>query len=180
MRSLCLAVAMGFAAALISIGLLGVLPALARESEITEPVGPATPQQGPWDPPLTIEGVVTLTLKIEITDLAGNPVGEGQHGGRVSCNSNGRCTHATELQLNGIEYMYRFEERQAVDPSERTAVAEGTGTIDANGKKERFLFTATFEDNRDGTLAVRYEASRPDASYIVPKSPGTLEFQYKR
>lgn len=42
--------------------------------------------------------------------------------------------------------------------------------------KERFIFTATFLNNRDGTLWVRYEASRPEASFIIPKAAGTVYF----
>jgi hypothetical protein len=174
-----LVVTLGLGGVFVLIGLLGVSPALARESEITQPVGPATRWQPPPNlPPVTI--VTTLTYNIDITDLAGNPVGQGEHGGQVTCNSNGRCVHATELQLNGIAYKYRFEERQAVDTVARSAVVRGTGTIDSNGKKERFSFTATFQDNGGGTVAVRYEASRSDASYIVPAAPGTLEFRYRR
>ena len=47
----------------------------------------------------------------------------------------------------------------------------------ARVKKSGFLFTATFQDNQDGTVSVRYEASRPDASFIIPQAPGRLEFR---
>ena len=124
--------------------------------------------------------VFTDLLDIEITDLSGNVVGEGQHEGKVRCSGNSNCSQATQLQLNGIEYEYKFKARQALDPDERRAVVEGTGTIVRDDKKERFLFTATFEDNRDGTVRVRYEASRPDASFRVPKSPGTFGIYSRR
>ena len=56
----------------------------------------------------------------------------------------------------------------------------GKGTVSNDGQKERFLFTATFENNRDGTVAVRYEASRPDASFVIPRVPGRFEISRRR
>ena len=115
-----------------------------------------------------------------ITDLAGNPVGEGEHRGEIRCDGN-NCSQATNLQITlpltwTGEYEYRFTARQAVDPDERSAVVAGEGTWSNNGESERFSFTASFRDNRDGTVWVKYEASRSDASLIIPAAPGRLEF----
>lgn len=107
---------------------------------------------------------------VAITDPGGALVGEGSHRGQLLCNN--RCSHQTQLEVNGIAYQYRFEVRQALDPDAGVVVVSGRGTLSDGGQKERFSFTATVEDNRDGTVWVRYDASRPDASFVVPETPG--------
>jgi hypothetical protein len=173
-HSFLLAVIMGLAAMFISLGLLGLAsPALAQEpeAELNVPVAQATPD-------VNVSFTVFFTdpgFNIQITDLAGNPVGEGEHGGQVRCNRN-NCSQATQLQLNGITYEYKFKTRQDVDPIARRVIVSGKGTLFTNGRSERFEFVAIFQDNQDGTVTVRYEASRPDASFIIPRSPGRFEF----
>jgi hypothetical protein len=70
--------------------------------------------------------------------------------------------------ISTAEYQYKFKTWQAHDLDARRLVVAGSGTILNGDQKERFLFTATIQDNRDGTLAVTYVASRPDASFIIP------------
>jgi hypothetical protein len=178
MRSLWLAVIIGLGGVFVSIGVLGMSPALAQELEVTRSVSLA-PAQPPPSGDFSIIVVFTDPLNIEITDLAGNVLGEGQYEGQVRCNRNGNCSQATQLQLDGIAYEYKFKTRQAVDPVAGRVIVEGTGTIVKDGQRERFLFTATFQDYRDGTVASRYEASMPDASFIVPESRGTFKI-YRR
>lgn len=117
----------------------------------------------------------------EVTDLVRNPVGEGIHTGAVKC-KNGHCNKKTQLDLDlggsttdFVTLEYKFHALQAVDVEARRAVVSGSGTITSPGQKERFSFYATFQDNGDGTVNVRYDASRPDASFIIPGSPGSVE-----
>jgi hypothetical protein len=74
------------------------------------------------------------------------------------------------------EYEYKAASLRAFDPGSETAVVAGTGTSSNGGKKERFTFTAAFQNNGDGTLSASYSASRPDASFHIPSSPGEMEF----
>jgi len=180
-QSFLLAVVIGFATVLISLGALGMMaPALAQGPELEKNVPVAQPP--PPDDDWFFIIVFTDPAKIEITDLTGNPAGEGTHVGEVRCNRN-NCSQKTQLDLTlpltdpwSVEY--KFTTRQALDPVEERAVVEGQGTISSRrGQKERFSFTATFQNNRDGTVWVRYEASRSDASFIIPRAPGRLEFQ---
>jgi hypothetical protein len=180
-----LAVIGGLTAVLISIGLLGLSPALANEGELSGPVRQAAPEQPP--PPeddFTWGVVFTDPAIIDVEDLSGEVIGEGVHLGEVRCNGD-KCSQKTQLQFTPFfadpaEYEYKFSTRQALDPKKEKVVVAGTGTISSNGQKERFLFTATFRHNRDGTVWVKYEASRPDASFIIEKSPGTFSFSSRR
>lgn len=117
----------------------------------------------------------------EVTDLSGNFVGQGVHVGEVRC-KNGHCNKRIQLDLSlsqpltdVVTLEYRFTTLQALVPEDGRAVVSGTGTIFSRSQQERFLFTATFQDNGDGTVWVRYEASRPDASFIIPRAPGSFE-----
>jgi hypothetical protein len=119
-------------------------------------------------------------VSIEIMGLSGNVVGEGIHGREIRCNRN-KCSQQTVLSFglpltDPIVYEYKFTTRQVLDPEEERVVVSGKGRITSRGQKERFSFTATFQNNKDGTVWVRYEASRPDASFIIPRSPGTFQF----
>jgi hypothetical protein len=188
MRSVLLAVMMGLGAVFVSIGVLGMSPAQAHELELT-----GSPSLAPAQPPPPDDddlGFVALyftePLTIQITDLSGNVVGEGVHGGEVRCNRN-NCSQTTQLIYTipltdwlWSEYEYKFTTRQAIDPVEERVVVGGTGTISSRGQKERFSFTAVFQNNRDGTVWVRYEASRPDASFIIPAAPGTFSISSRR
>ncbi len=178
-----LAVMGGLAAVLISIGLLGLSPALAHEGELSGPVRQAAPEQ---PPPVNIVSVVVFTdpAIIDVEDLSGEVIGEGVHLGEVRCNGD-KCSQKTQLQFTPFftdpaVYEYKFTTRQALDPEAERVVVAGKGTISSNGQKERFLFTATFENNRDGTVSVTYVASRPDASFMIPKSPGTFAIFSRR
>jgi hypothetical protein len=177
--SFLLAVTIGVVAVALLIGLADTSPALALAGEATEPMSldPLAQPAAPGDD-LLFGVLFTDDSTVQITDLSGNVVGEGVHGGEVKCKRKS-CSHKTYLSF-GIPpaeptvYGYKFATKQALDPEEERAVVAGTGTISSQGQKERFTFTATFQNNRDGTVWVRYEASRPDASFIVPKAPGTF------
>ena len=167
---LILTVVMALAAVLLLIGLMDVSSANAQENPGASPVRP---------PEFEFVVFLTDTLPVDITDLSGIPLPhQGQHGGRVSCHGE-KCNQKTQLSFitEEAKYEYKFSTRLALDPVERRAVVAGTGTISTSGHKERFSFTATFEDLRDGTLYVRYEASNPGASFIIPSSPGRFEIR---
>jgi hypothetical protein len=110
-----------------------------------------------------------------VQDLGGIAIGEGQHTGEVWCREN-NCNKKTRLDLlvgpDRVGYEYQFKSLQALDPEARRSVVAGTGTAYMGRERVSFLFTATFEDNRDGTIKVTYVASRPEASFIIPRSPG--------
>ena len=185
-RSFLLAVAVGFAALVVSLGLLEMSPALALERAGTDSVRLDAPAQAPPnDDDLQFIAFFTDDLSIEITDLSGKVIGEGGHGGAVRCNRN-NCSQETQLQFTvpltdpDLVYEYKFTTRKALDPASRIAVVGGRGTISSHGQKERFLFTATFRDNGGGTVAIRYEASNPDASFIIPEAPGTFSISGRR
>jgi hypothetical protein len=173
-HSLVLAVAVGLAALFITLGLLAITSSVLAQG--AEPEGTVPVSQAPNDDIIIIV-VFTDPLSIPITDLSGNVIGEGTHIGNARCKSN-KCNQNTELQFTipftGLVYAYKFTTRQAFDPEAGRAVVAGTGTISSRGQKERFSFTATFQDNGDGTVSATYDASRPDASFIVPRSPGTF------
>jgi hypothetical protein len=178
LRSFLLAVAMGVVAVVILIDLLEISPALALERVETEPMYLDPPAQPPPpnDDNLQFIAFFTDELTIQITDLSGNVVGEGVHGGELRCNRD-NCSQKTYLSF-GVSlteptvFEYKFTTGQVLDSVEERAVVGGTGTISSRGQKERFSFIATFQNNRDGTVSVRYEASRPDASFIIPEAPG--------
>jgi hypothetical protein len=177
--SFLLAVAISVVAVAISIGSLEISPALALERAGAEPVYLDPLAQSPPPDHLQFVAVFTDDLAVEITDLGGVVVGEGVHGGRVKCNSTS-CSQHTYLRFDAASpepsvYEYRFATRMAIDPVAEAVVVGGTGTISSNGQKERFSFTATFQNNGDGTVSVTYIASRPDASYIIPEAPGTFD-----
>ena len=175
-QSLSLAVIIGLAVAAISLGLLGLTsPAVAQGQ--TESVNLAPRAQAQPDFVITI--IFTDPFSVEIQDLSGNVIGEGDHEGKVRCNGD-NCNRNTQLTFgipltDPFEIEYKFTSRQAFDPEAAALVVAGTGTIASRGQKERFSFTATFRDNRDGTVSVTYVASRPDASFRIPRTPGTFE-----
>ena len=131
-------------------------------------------------PELELQYRIPLTdpdyIALEILDLSGNILGEGLHFGRVKCNGD-NCSQQTTIVLDGVEYTYKFSSREAHNPDERRLVVAGRGTLTNGRQKERFSFTATFEDNRDGTVKTTYFASRPDASFVVPETPGRFEIR---
>lgn len=117
---------------------------------------------------------------VEVYDLSGSLIGEGKHEGILKCVAE-NCSHKAVLYFttpptNIAEYEYKFKNIQAVDLDARRVIVSGEGTISNNGQKDRFQFTATFQDNGDDTLSVRYEASTPNASFSIPEYPGTLTF----
>lgn len=176
--SFLLAVAISAVAVGFSIGLMEISPALAQERAGAESMQLDPLAQSPPPDHLQFAAVFADDLTVQITDLGGNVVGEGVHGGRVKCNS-ASCSQQTYLRIEIAPaepsmYEYRFATRLAIDPVAEVVVVGGTGTISSNGQKERFSFTATFQNNGDGTVWVSYEASRPDASFTVPEAPGTF------
>ncbi|MEZ4619837.1 MAG: hypothetical protein R2867_30640 [Caldilineaceae bacterium] len=84
------------------------------------------------------------------------------------------------IPLTDWSFEYKFTTRQVVDPTAERVVIAGTGTIFTGGKREQFTFIATMQNNRDGTIFIKYEASRPDASFILPKAPGTFTLSKRR
>jgi hypothetical protein len=184
--SLLLAVAMGVVAVVISIGLPEMSSALALEPAGTEPMylDPLAQPPPPNADDFQFVAFFTDDLTVQITDPSGNVVGEGVHGGEVKCKRNG-CSQQTYLSFGlplaeSTVYEYKFTTRLALDPEEERVVVEGKGTISSRGQKERFSFTATFQNNRDGTVSVGYVASRPDASFIIPRAPGTFSIISRR
>lgn len=179
-----LAVAMGLAAAIIWLTFLEVSSALALEGEGTHPVLLEQPELQQPEPSLIVGVFFTdPAFDIPIMDLMGNEIGEGRHSGKLRCILN-YCSQQTQLSftstsplISTAEYEYKFKTWQARDLDERRLVVAGSGTILNGDQKERYLFTATIQDNRDGTLSVRYEASRADASFEIREAPGRLEFR---
>jgi hypothetical protein len=151
----------GLAAVFILTGILGAIPVRAQPPE-KEP---------------SYATFFTNTDQIQLQDLSGAVVGEGTHLGKMMCNTS-NCSQKTEVQLDFTVFFtdpaaiaYKFGTRQAHDPEARRVVVDGSGTLTTDRMKEKFRFTATFEDNRDGTVTVIYEASRPDVSFIIT-APG--------
>lgn len=170
---LLLTVAIGFAAVLLFVGLMDVSSANAQGNASVLPV-----QRQKYDFGFEILATVVFTdpASVEITDLAGEILGEGQHVGELVCHGD-NCNKKTQLSFEGTEYEYKYSTRLAIDPEARRVVVAGIGTISNSEKKKRFSFTAIFEDNRDGTVNVIYQASRPDASFIIPRAPGGFDIR---
>lgn len=178
-RSLSLAVVIGLAVVFLSLDLWGTESVLAQEPQKQTLTGPPNLELAPRMQPLPqIVHVVVFTdpANHAVLDLAGNSIGEGVHLGEVRCKGD-NCNHKTQLDLlvgsERIGYEFQFKTLLTLDIEGRRSVVAGIGTI-SGPQKERFSFTATFEDNRDGTVSVTYIASRPDASFIIPSSPGTF------
>jgi hypothetical protein len=163
-----LAVMIGFAAVLFWIGLIDVSSTLAQGQ-----YGISAFQPPPDDYVFTF--YTTEPLKIPIQDLSGNEIGEGVHTGKVRCTM-GICSQKTELILFDTQYVYQFQAGQFFDSVDRRVIVSGKGTISNLDHKERFQFVAVFQDNRDGTLSIRYEASTPAASFMIPRIPGRMRF----
>lgn len=175
--------AMVSAAVIFCSALFMVSPASALEGPGLNPVLLEQPDLQPAEPYVSIRsGSLNEDPSIEILimDLSGNPIGSGRHSGDLRCIL-GTCNQSTSLSISSpqtdtAEVEYRFMSLQADDPIARLLVVAGSGTILTGQQKEKFQFTATIQDNLDGTLAFRYEASRPDASFLIPGTPGRLEF----
>lgn len=172
-RYILLALISGLAAVLIWTGLLGASTAQAQQSQSTFAqqelaIGPTG---------LIFTASFTDPSELSILDPSGNAVGKGTKLGEVKCNIS-VCNHKIDVHIDlttdSAVLEYKFRTRQALDLESRRAVVEGTGTIGSDGMKEGFLFTATFQDNRDGTVSATYEASRPDASFMIPNAPGSF------
>ena len=169
---------------IISIGLLGLTPARAQEQGVTDSARQTTPaQQAQTIYRVTVD--FTPSTSVSIMDRMGNVISEvGTHGGQLRCNDN-NCNQKTQVIVDPsatdpVVYEYRFMTRQVFDPVQQTVIVAGTGTVSSGGAKERFSFTATFADNRDNeTISVIYDASRPDASFIILKSPGTFSIDFR-
>jgi hypothetical protein len=160
---------LGLAAVFILIGLFAAAPAQA---------------QAPAKEP-SYEVVFTHAVPSLVRDLGGVVVGEGTQLGKLMCNTS-NCSQKVEVEIyygtyltNLLSIEYKFATRLADNPEERTVVVDGSGSITLDRMKERFRFTATFHDNRDGTVKATYEASRPDASFIIT-SPGSFIIESRR
>jgi hypothetical protein len=174
LRSLLLAGVIGLAAVFILLGLLGgTSVVLAKEQDLTGRANLAQMAQAPSQEFALVATVYFSPAPTLVTDLAGNVIGLGGHTGEVRCWAT--CNKKTQLDLLADGYEYQFKTLQALDPEARRMVVAGKGTIYSDHQKATFLFTATFEDNGDGTVAVTYVASSPDASFVIPKAPGTFE-----
>lgn len=126
--------------------------------------------------------VFTDTASIPISDLSGNIVGEGTHLGALMCKTS-NCSQKIEIDFDitlvftDLYHLeYKFTSRQEHDPDEKRLIVGGKGSLTTDHMKERFSFTAIFEDNRDGTVDATYNASRPDASFRVT-SPGSFAIE---
>ena len=122
----------------------------------------------------------TDTALTQYTDLSGNLIGEGVHVGELRCVGD-HCNQKIEFEpatpgpgTEPLVYEYKFKSKQAFDPVTETVVVSGTGTISSGSSKIRFAFTGTLQNNGDGTVYVRYDASTPVASFIFPAAPGTF------
>ena len=179
-QAILLAAVIGFAALYVLLDLLlAVAPVSAREQvQVVAKTTNLAPSARPV-PEFTYTIVLTDPSFILIYDLSGDPVGEGVHLGKVKCKGD-NCSQTTSLDLEGTVYEYRFTTRLAQDPEARRVVVEGTGTLTSGRQKERFSFSATFEDNRDGTVSSTYSASRPDASFSILATSGMFEVTRKR
>lgn len=182
--SLLLALVIGVVAFALWFGLLRApSPAVAQEVALSAPRKIAPRMQAPPDYELVAFVVFTDPAVIEVMDLSGNVIGEGQHQGAVRC-SVINCSGKIQLHLIGstspLAYEYKFRTPRALDPEAESLVVAGTGTISDRGQKERFLFTATFQNNRDGTVSVTYVASRPDASFRIAAAPGAFTITRRR
>jgi hypothetical protein len=171
----------GLAAVLVALGLMEMSRVLVQARTGTKVVrwDPLAQPPPPDDDDLTFIAFFTDELSI-VMDLSGNMIGEGTHGGEIRCNSS-HCSQKTQLDFSSGPYVtrtyeYKFTTRQALDREAERAVVGGKGTISGGRQKERFSFTATFQNNQDGTVSIRYEASRPDASFVIPRAPGRLLF----
>lgn len=176
-----LAMIISLVALFILIDLLGTAaPVMAQQQEVVsaKAVEPQQAKPSQVEIDYTIYTTDPRRSLVQIQDLSGNMKGEGLHFGRVKCKGD-NCSQSTTLVLDGAEYDYKFSYRQAHDPEARRLVVQGTGYVTNDRQKERFLFTAVFEDNRNGTFRTTYEASRPDASFIVPSTPGNFEIGSK-
>jgi len=114
----------------------------------------------------------TNTSPTNYTDLSGNSLGDVVHVGELLCVGN-VCSQKIEVETTET-VVYKFKTLQAFDASANRVVVGGTGTTSSDGQKTKFAFTATFEDNGDGTVWVRYETSAPGTSFIFPRVPGTF------
>ena len=170
-----LVVAINVSAVVMPMGFLET--SLALEQAGAEPMYLETLPQAPPNAPRFV-AFFADDFVVEIMDLGGNLVGQGIHGGAVKCGGS-RCNQRTDLSFGtaseeSVVYEYRFTTNIAIDPEAERVTVGGNGTISSNGQKERFSFTATFQNNGDGTVLVTYLASRPDASFIIAAAPGTF------
>jgi hypothetical protein len=176
MRSLLWAVIIGVTACSVLVGLLGMSPVEAKVPEEKPAAAISHLAMQPPDEPIVVIVVFTDPQPIPIYGLSNStPLGEGIHVGEVRCNQR-NCTKSTQLELEATTLSYKYSTRLAVDQSDRRAVVAGTGTIDGQGKKKRFSFTATFQDNEDGSIRATYVASDPNASVLIPSVPGAMVF----
>lgn len=133
---------MDFAAVLIWMVLIEVSSALALEGAGTDPVLLEQPaQQQPPEEDIIVTIVFTDPASTQITDLSGNPLGEGTHEGELRCNLI-NCSQKTQLSFGipltrPVEYEYKFTTRQALDPEQARAVVAGSGTLSNGDRKSR-------------------------------------------
>jgi hypothetical protein len=172
-KALVLATVFGLAVLFMTLHWLGQAPAVqAREQVLTEPVkASSSMQQAPF-PEFDIIDLPVVTT--DTLDLGGNVLGLGVYDGKLKCNGD-NCNQKASLELLGTSYEYKFSTRQASDPTGGSLIVAGTGTLTSNGHKQRFTFFASFINNLDGTIFSRYDASIPEASFIIPRAPGTMK-----
>ena len=181
-----LAVIIAFAALFTMLDVFGkAAPAAAsgQERAAARAEEPAQRAKPTADPILDVAVVTTGDIEnlVQITDLSGAILGEGLHIGRVKCTGD-NCSQRMTIELieliepgyEGKSYEYKFSSRLAISEEDRRVVVGGVGTLTSGQQKERFTFTATFEDNRDGSFASTYVGSRPDVSFIIPRTRGSF------
>jgi len=177
-RTILLAVVISLAVLVATFSVLGAAPALAQGSEPSSlaPYSQAQSDDDNW----SFGVYFTDPVSIGISDLSGNLLGEGELVGEARC-SGANCSQTTRLTYTGpyftdtIVIEYNFSFLRSVNAEEEHVVVDGMGTINRLGQSERFSFRATFRNNGDGKIYARYDASLPEASVILPSTPGTFE-----
>lgn len=170
-RALVLATMFGVGALLMLLQLFGQAPGvMAREKALTGPEGVSQAPAAKPDYDISWKPVPSHLLILDSSGIAL----AGTYGGELKCIGD-NCTHKMSLELADTVYEYRFSTRQALDLLEERVIVAGVGTATNERQKEKFSFVATFEINIDGTVWSRYDASRLDASFVIPKASGPLE-----
>lgn len=170
-------------AAVLSLALVALMSVSSAHAEgFDRPESPPAASVDQMQPEPSVGYHIWLTdeLSVEITDLDGTTVGTGMQMGEVLCRN--KCSKSILVDVYYAEMgsqrsiRYQFTTRQAADPNARRVVVGGKGAIQNAGKNDKFTFTATFEDKGGGAIMARYEASMPEASFIVPESAGRMIF----
>jgi hypothetical protein len=114
-------------------------------------------------------------------DEGGHLIGYAEHQGGLRCEGI-ICGQETEMQniaatVPVTDYTYSFANLITVSGDEETIVVEGTGVMSSRDvQAAEFSFVATFKINPDRTVYARYDATLPEASFTIPRTSGSIEF----